>query len=92
MTKVFIVRFDFNEEKGTNKWDLVTSELKAAAIDSGYELASREDLFDYISANGFIFDGLIQTKDGVCQYYETYDEDGDIQEFGYGLVKELAIA
>lgn len=56
------------------------------------ELASRGDLVDYMASCGYIFEGLLQTREGVCMYDVTYDEDGEIEKYGYELTRGLATA
>lgn len=68
-----------------NSWDLTDNE-EIAKQDSTYAQASLEDLHDFVAGCGYIFKGLIETADGVVQWYEESkeSEDGGMDEYSCG--------
>lgn len=60
-----------------NSWDLTYNE-EFAKQDSTYSLATVEDLHDFIAMASYIFEGKVETVDGVVQWYTetTIDEHG----------------
>ncbi|HZH61325.1 MAG TPA: hypothetical protein VEY70_17515 [Metabacillus sp.] len=71
-----------------NSWDLTDNE-EVAKKDPLHSVASLEDLHDMVSGCGYIFEGFVQTIDGIVKWYEetTLDEHGfEDYSCGYKLV------
>lgn len=60
-----------------NSWDLTYDE-EAAKKDPLHSLVSIEDLHDFVAMASYIFDGLIQTTEGIVKWFEqtTLDDQG----------------
>ena len=59
-----------------NAWDLTDNE-EIAKQDTTYSLATIEDLHDMVAMGSYVFKGLIETADGIVQWFEETTEDED---------------
>ncbi|RNB52679.1 hypothetical protein EDM57_21060 [Brevibacillus gelatini] len=67
---VYIYRYNFNVNKNTCHWLLSTSKEERLATDQSIELASLDDLHDWIAASGEAFNGILTVQEGHCKWFE----------------------
>jgi hypothetical protein len=69
--KVFICYYNYDKIKNTCQWLLTTDEVFANQSDQEYELASLDDLHDWVAATDQVFDNCIITVvEGKCKWIE----------------------
>lgn len=68
----------YYEENGFNTWEVTDNEQLIKQLDPECKLASIEDLHDWVAATSEVFYGLVQSSDGIVQWFSetTTDELG----------------
>lgn len=77
VTDIFKYNFNYKSHTDTWDWDLVTSAIEAREIDPNYQLASLNDLHNYVEACGFVFEGIVRVVEGEFAWSEYYDGQGE---------------
>lgn len=66
--------------------ELTTDEAFAMSHDKDYEIASVDELHEYVAFCGHIFEGILLVKEGIVRYYELPETEFDDFECGYEFV------
>jgi hypothetical protein len=65
---IYICHYNFTDT--SCQWLLTDDLVYAMSIDSHFQLASVQDLHDWIAATGEVFNGILAVKEGLCKWSE----------------------
>lgn len=74
--RIYICYYNFSNNK--SQWLLTNDMNYAKSIDQRFQLASVEDLHDWVAATGQTYNGILSVREGLCKWVE----DNYINDFG----------
>ena len=84
---IFICQYAFTTD--SCNWHLTDSRTEAATLDENFQLASVEDLHDWVAATEQVFIGILSVREGLCKWIvsDSFDDFGEtVTLYEYQLI------